>query len=314
MYNIICKQTCKVLLAGILLLIVSGLSERTRAQGCSDAGFCTVNSLKNRGKNPFLQEEDKNMLKVGTATGKADYKIQVYSSFLEYTRMINDRVNLTAKLTFMAQDGPEASAAGFGDIFLTGTYNTSGGLIFTGGLKIPLSDGNSMADGRPLPMDYQSSLGTLDLILGAGYRFNKLQFSVGYQQPLTQNNNEFFSFGDDTTEPIFNRQPTNDYVRKPDVLARLTYEVNLGEKLSFIPGLLPIYHLGEDEYTNEDEQKQTITGSSGLTLNGTLYLVYETGARSRLELNYGMPFITREARPDGLTRKYMMGVEYSLLF
>jgi hypothetical protein len=254
------------------------------------------------------------MIKLGVATGKADYGIQVYSGYLEYNHHFSHNLSISAKTTFMFQSGPEARSGGLGDIYITTSFNHSPGFTFTGGFKIPLSDGNHMQDGIPLPMDYQSSLGTLDLILGAGYRIKGFQASIGYQQPLTQNKNTFVSFVSDIGEPLYNRQPTKGFIRKADILCRLTYEFKAGEKVKIIPGILPIYHVGVDEFTDTDGIVKPIEGSQGLTLNGTLYLQYEISRKGIIEVNFGMPFITRETRPDGLTRKYMVGVEYSILF
>ena len=57
------------------------------------------------------------------------------------------------------------------------------------GLKVPFTDGNLKENGVPLPMDFQPSLGTYDLILGVSHQYKNFNFVVAYQQPLTQNNN-----------------------------------------------------------------------------------------------------------------------------
>jgi hypothetical protein len=98
------------------------------------------------------------------------------------------------------------------------------------------------------------------------------------------------------------------------MMFRLSYRFEAGKKIRIIPGVLPIYHLANDEFTDSDGQVKEIEGSQGLTLNGTLFLEYSINGTNRIELNYGMPFITRKSRPDGLTREYVLGLEYSIAF
>ena len=81
--------------------------------------------------------------------------------------------------------------------------------------------------------------------------------------------------------------------------------------MTITPGLLPIFHLGEDEYTDVDGVVQSIAGSDGLTLNGTVFLDYQLGSGNALEFSIGFPFIVREARPDGLTRSFVLGIGYA---
>jgi hypothetical protein len=54
-------------------------------QGCSDAGFCTVSSLKLY-REGMKDPERPNRIKVGFLHGQADHGISVFGSYLEYTR------------------------------------------------------------------------------------------------------------------------------------------------------------------------------------------------------------------------------------
>jgi hypothetical protein len=77
---------------------------------------------------------------------------------------------------------------------------------------------------------------------------------------------------------------------------------------------LPIYHLSNDKYTNNLGIENEIKGSQGLTLNGNAYLDYEINNKNALQLNVGMPFVVRDARPDGLTRSFVVNLEYKVKF
>lgn len=165
-----------------------------------------------------------------------------------------------------------------------------------------------------LPMDYQSSLGTLDLILGVKYSISRLQIVAAYQQPLTQNNNSFFASNYPLSSPLSGFQTTNKFIRKGDVLVRLSYPFAIGKKLSITPSVLPIYHLDDDAYTDEMGVQQNITGSRGLTLNWNAYFDYQLDDKSVLQMSVSSPLIIRDERPDGLTRNFIVSLEYKISF
>ena len=160
-------------------------------QGCSDAGFCTINSFKPNSSDGIKLL--RNQFKVGAFFGKADNSISVYGTYLEYNRQLNKKFGIDAKLTTLAQNGNGISAFGLSDIFVNTNYNASERVKFTLGMKIPLSQANKENDILPLPMDYQASLGTFDLIFGIGYEIEKIQLVAAMQQPLTQNDNQYNS-------------------------------------------------------------------------------------------------------------------------
>ena len=60
--------------------------------------------------------------------------------------------------------------------------------------------------------------------------------------------------------------------------------------------------------------EQEIAGSQGVTLNSNLFLIYSISPRHALELSLGWPFRARDARPDGLTRDFVAGLEYAVKF
>ncbi len=281
------------------------------AQGCSDAGFCTINSFKPAGSET---ERLGSQFKIGFSGGAADYSISAYGAYLEYNYLFNDNFSMDAKLTSLAQSGNEISTFHFSDVYLNANLKTSEQTSLTLGVKIPLMDANKMVDGLPLPMDYQASLGTFDLIFGFGYRFDKLQLVAAIQQPLTQNSNQFLAEDYPDVSKLSEFQSTNNFKRSGDVLLRVSYPLALGERLSLTPSLLAIYHLGNDKFTDAAGMEKEIDGSAGLTLNGNVYFDFEINQRNALQLNLGMPFVVRDARPDGLTRSFVANLEYAIRF
>lgn len=300
------KKTYQKFLALTCIFVLGG---EFYAQGCSDAGFCTLNGTK-----PNHSSEEKNQFKVGISYGGADNNISILGNYVEYSRQITENFGVDAKVTSISQSGNGISNFGLSDIFLNTHYKTSQNINFIAGAKIPLSDANKIKNNLVLPMDYQSSLGTFDLILGIGYDIKKLQLVVALQQPLTQNRNAFVAEGYPTNSAIRNFQTTNQFKRKGDVLFRASYPLKLSEKLTFTPSILPIYHLANDQYTDLLGATKEIKGSQGFTLNGNAYLDYNINQKNALQLNLGVPFVVRDSRPDGLTRTYIANLEYKIKF
>jgi len=281
-------------------------------QGCSDAGFCTINSFKPEsgdGTGAF-----KNQFKIGAFFGGADNAVSVYGNYAEYNRQLNENIGVDIKWTTLAQNGNGLSVFGLADVFLNANYRASDKLRLTLGTKIPLTKSNKSLDNLPLPMDYQASLGTFDLIFGLGYEISKLQIVAAIQQPLTQNDNRFFASSYPVGSKLVAFQSTYQFKRSGDVLLRVSYPISLSEKMKLTPGLLPIYHIANDKYTDELNNEKEIVGSQGLTLNGNIYLDYEINKRSTIQVNVGVPFVVRESRPDGLTRSFIANAEYRILF
>lgn len=294
------------------LLIAFLFTQNINGQGCSDAGFCTIDRFK-----PGLTDSisaNHNQIKIGFSYGSADHNIFAYGTYLEYNRKLSDHFSLDLKITALSQNGNEISVFGPGDVFLSGSYQLNHIIGFTAGFKVPLADGNKMLDQLPLPMDYQSSLGTFDLILGVGFNFGKLHLVAAWQQPLTQNNNTFLSSDYPEDNVLNSFQSTNKFIRSGDVLLRISYPFNLGNKFNITLSLLPIYHLNNDKYTDKVEVQKVIEGSQGLTLNANIYLDYNINDKNQLQLNFGAPLIIRDARPDGLTRHYIVSLEYRFKF
>ncbi|MFN4974152.1 MAG: hypothetical protein ACK5GV_02780, partial [Bacteroidota bacterium] len=72
----------KLIFFSILWSLASVISYSGNAQGCSDAGFCTINSFK-----PQLAADSaknwKSHVKIGGFWGSADNSIAVYGSYVE---------------------------------------------------------------------------------------------------------------------------------------------------------------------------------------------------------------------------------------
>lgn len=282
-----------------------------QAQGCSDAGFCTLNSFKPNSLDSV--RESRNQIKIGASFGAADYSISVFGSYLEYNRQFGDKFSIDAKFTTLGQTGNNVSAFGLSDVYLNANYRIGSAVKLSVGAKLPLTDGNTEQDGLPLPLDYQSSLGTFDLIAGLSVGIKQLEITGAFQQPLRQNDNKFLAEEYPLNSTLRTFQSTNQFQRSGDVLLRLSYPIRAGN-FKFTPSILNIYHLANDKYTDALGREREIDGSNGLTLNVNAYLDYEFNDKNAIQLNLGTPLVVRQTRPDGLTRGFVVNLEYRLRF
>lgn len=298
----------------ITLLSLVGLNAiQLKAQGCSDAGICTIEGIK-----PIAEQGGdaaaSNTFKVAAYFGKADHSITTWGNYLEFHHRLADKFGLSAKLTTLAQNGNEISVLGISDLFVAGDISLSQHFKFTLGLKIPLSDGNKQEESLPLPMDYQASLGTTDLLLGLGFHKNRFQLALAYQQPVSQNENGFLASLYPANSPLNKFQSTKGFERSADIMLRASYVLNLGQKWNWIPGLLPIFHTSNDQFTDEQDKVHEIEGSSGLTLNLNSFFDFSINEKSSLQLGVAFPLVVRDTRPDGLTRSFVSHLEYRYSF
>lgn len=296
-----------IIVATFLISLINNIN----AQGCSDAGFCSVG-------NTFKGETDlKNSFEIGTVYGVGEKDVTLFSPYLIYTRNFSKSFGLSTKLTSNIANGSFGTRAALGDIFVTGSYkfNTSQYDKFKWssivGLKIPLTSGNDKINNVSLPMPYQASLGTFDIIAGLDLAVKKWEFNTAIQIPLNTNKNSYLK----ELAPTDNFVSTNLFERRPDALFRTAYKFKTSnQKFTFKPNVLFIYHLGTDKFVNVFGQKEEIKKSDGLTINGNLIASYKLSNNNSFEASIAAPFLVREVRPDGLTRAFTFGLSYKRNF
>jgi hypothetical protein len=227
--------------------------------------------------------------------------------------------------------GTWGSNSGVGDPVLTTSYafiKTSGrrldGMV---GVKLNSGNADDTWDGfsidqvpRSLPMPYQTSLGTTDLLLGVNYRHDRWSGALALQLPVHQANENAFTHAAWGQDPAALGYFESAYLeRAADAVVRVQYRIPW-RRFAVQPGLLAIQHLGTDTRLETAPtmdmmmpQRVAIDGSEGLTLNFTLDAGYRINDRWTVELAYGSPLIVREERPDGLTRSMVLntGLRYA---
>ena len=309
----------KINLTTFLLLIMGTLfCSKSTAQGCSDAGFCTIGNLNQHSRETSTQNKQK--LTLILSNGIGDENVYVFTPGIQYDQKLNSRWSVQGKITGNYADGNLGNASGFGDLFLSATYSlpkkNNWQTSFLFGTKLPLNKGDIHAANKPLPMQYQSSLGTVDLLAGITIANKRWLVSTAIQQPLTGSNRNTFLPGYWDTDEAAKYSPSSDFNRKGDVLLRTSYSLIAKRKLDLNIGLLGIYHLGNDTYIDGNLSNKPIAliGSEGLTLNFTAAIHYQLNDRLSVGLSGGVPFLVRDVRPDGLTRKFVLSPELSFNF
>jgi hypothetical protein len=296
---------------GIVFLFISTLHFQVMGQGCSDAGFCSIGNLAIQGKDSLDQKQK---ITFSIPIGRGDESVVVLTPSIQYDNLISDEFTVQVKVTGNYAAGSLGKASGPGDIYLSGIYSFNNKKIKTSvtiGTKLPLNSGNLQSQGRSFPMQYQSSLGTVDMIAGLSAVYRSWQFSVGLQQPVSGTNGNNFLPVHWEGEEAGRYPPSNNFNRKADILLRTAHNFFVGERFSLNAGLLGIYHLGEDTYTDTsvDDHPVSIKGSEGVTVNMTLAVYWEMSDRLKLGFTTGVPLVVREVRPDGLTRSFVVAPE-----
>jgi len=275
-----------------------------RAQGCSDAGFCTL-----PGFAPLGQEQGDFTAELRLSFEATEPGAIIFSPQAWFHYSISKTIQLDLKLPLWMVNGDSlGSVNSLSDPILSAKldlYNAGDLSIFvTGGFRFGVNNANDSGPYGNLPMDYQSSLGTTDLILGLNVEYKELSGSIALQNPVWQYNsnqnvvNKYVAFdGIDTL--------SMEYIRKADLMLRLEKKWlfnNLGVRL----GILPIFHLGDDYITGTSINAiTTIKNSAGITLNIPMGIWY-TYKNWLFGVDIGFPIVTRQERPDGLTRKYVV--------
>lgn len=296
----------KLAVAGILSLLQNALL----AQGCSDAGFCTIgnfNAIHNKSDKytGYKNEADLSYIIATHSKYERFHQLQVNyrlvkknGAFYEIRLPFNTAKNINNKV----------SNSGIGDG--TFTYNNAiKKMEYSLGLRISFSSANK-GDNKsmiPYPMYLQSGLGTTDLLGVVNY--NILQFlsiGTGVQVPVIQYNmHEIFI---DSTQFVKGK----DYRRQPDALLKLTAHYATG-KLKISSGLITIFHLANDFYKTS-QSKYILQNSEGTTVNFNIQIAYAFAKNITFDFLYAEPLVTRANIPDGLARSRIYAPKFIFSF
>src|SRR5262249_44512711 len=88
----------------IILTVLTVFSISGNAQGCSDAGFCTIHSIKNNTGSGGNNDKN-NELVAGFVFGKGERSTSYYTWEVEYTRLLGLRTSVTGKIGYSFING-----------------------------------------------------------------------------------------------------------------------------------------------------------------------------------------------------------------
>ena len=284
-----------------------------QSQGCSDAGFCTAGTIKPSANNDSI----KNSIGFSVNYSIGEQGTTIITPQLESAIKISDKSMVQIKIPFAFINGNLGKISGIGDVILSYNYELDSlwkyPIMIILGTRIATGSSSLKSNNISLPMPYQPSLGTTDIILGAKMKLkNGFSISIGFQNPLVnRNQNGFDSSAFKTltkTQQINNNDNyfISSYLqRKGDIMLRLDKTFTFKKTLASI-GLLPIYHLGNDKAKINKATTIELKNSKGLTLNINAGFVYKINNNLEFSAIAAVPLIVRDSRPDGLTRSLVL--------
>lgn len=290
-------------------------------QGCSDAGFCTMGAMKpdqayNKKVNLKLRS-----LSVQYYRGQTTLTPIIDAVTIETVVGLGNTSSIQFKIPYQKVAGSLGQVEGFGDISLSYTrlllrtekFDING----TIGAKIPTNDSRARAEnGLTLPMYYQTSLGSYDVVVGASLLSKKWLVAVGYQQALTSNNNDF-NYGEwvrwEDREYLGGYDVGIGLRRGIDVMLRVERNFRF-VNYAFNLGLLPIYRITPDQGILRSRDDGGSTKTTGLALSALAGMTYFIDTKNNVKFIYGYKLEDRLANPDGLTRDWVLNFTYEFRF
>lgn len=164
----------RILLVGMLFFAIWVV----KGQGCSDAGACSVGTMD------FLKSVETDRVKMETfieqtfGLGEKFVIIGQTTAAIKYQLFKKTQLQLRAPFIFTV--GNLGVTSGVGDMIFSVTQALfSGdyrGVSFLVGTRIKSNNSDFEFDGNPLPMAYQTSLGSYDILSGIFYYWKKNGF------------------------------------------------------------------------------------------------------------------------------------------
>lgn len=307
-----------ILFAGVIILQLA--AQDGAAQGCSDAGFCTMGAMKP--DQPYHKKLALRLRSVELSfyRGTTPLTPVIYVATADFNFSLNNKTSFQIKMPFQAVRGQLANTSGLGDISLCATRTVISTERFdinvSVGGKIPTNNASKDADGLPLPMYYQTSLGTYDLIAGVSLISRKWLLATGIQHPFNKNENEFLweAWRGSSEEAYINRYNQARHLKRgTDIMLRVERNWRFS-RMNFSLGVLPIYRITNDEITLSNGTVGKPHGAKGLALSGIFTAGYSFNVRSGVKLLAGHKIEKRHNNPDGLTRDFVSTLGYYYRF
>lgn len=299
----------------LLLLFNLALYSVVKAQGCSDAGVCSIGGFSAPAGDSINNVDAYTYLRMTFSVASGEQGTLVLQSIPEFGIRLLPALSVIGRVPLMQISGNLGNTAGTGDITGILRWNAwkkrSYRLALSAGLKIPSGKADLVEDGLSLPMPYQTSLGTTDLLTGLDVAGNSWILSLAWQHILDHNNrNGFLRSVWQNNEDAQKYFESAGLIRGDDATLRIERLFKV-KQLEIAPGLLSIYRLQKDRIIGAEGQETELEDSDGLTLNLTASAGWSFLPRHRLQAQLGFPVIVRKTRADGLTRTLVVNIAYT---
>ncbi len=302
----------------IIAFVISNLFLITsiKGQGCSDAGACSIGSMDELGTHEHEKEPPKLKISIEQSVGLGEKFTFISQTSVTAEYRFLKQTSIVLRTPFIFTSGNLGNSSGIGDVLVSVIQQvykkdeSQFGILVAG--KIRSNNSNFSFAGNPLPMAYQTSLGTYDVIVGAQYLWKTWDFYLAYQHPFGRNQNEYLHPPGETDESKLYFESAQ-LKRGDDLALRVQKTFVLKNNQGLQPGIMPIYRIQKSEIIKYDKDV-VLDGSSGLTLN--LYLTYVKRLKgdALLNLTAAFPVIDRDYRADGLTRNFVLTLRITQLW
>lgn len=224
-------------------------------------------------------------------------------------KLIDKKLYAQVKLPYSIISGNLGTVSGLSDITMSLSYvpfkSRVSNLSFALGVKIPANASDLSKNGRPLPMAYQTSLGSTDLLAGARFTYKKWDFTTGYQHTFNPNSNQYLHLPGISDSLTYNGYfESRNMRRADDGIFRINRKFNV-KKVRLNTSLLFIYHMANDDITAAGGERIKATGSQGLTFNFDFAGSIPVTKRMNFTFVLAKPLIQRKYVTDGLARSFV---------
>ena len=283
------------------------------SQGCSDAGACSIETFDFEQHPEVTENRVSANFNQTFALGEKFVFVSQTSISLQYHLTASTRFELISPFIFTY--GNLGYTSGVGDMIISASQDffkqKNYQLTASLGGRLKTNHSNFAFDDQPLPMAYQTSLGTNDIILGMQYSRLKWNLYFAYQHPFGSNKNAYV-VPENETDPNKQYFESAYLKRGDDLYLRAQYYLMLRNENKLVFNLLGIYRIQQSEILKND-QRISLEGSSGLTLNAGASFKKELKNNREFNILLAFPMIDRDYRADGLTRNIVFGISISNL-
>lgn len=287
----------KFLITFLLTIILSN----SFSQGCSDAGLC---SLPGNQTNDTILKNWKSTFSFAPTYSLGEHFTSIISSVADF-RLSYKNAFFSFRIPYHFIFGDVGNTNGIGDlslIFGTNFKLKEKHLTANIGIKFPSGKTNIKHQNNSLPMVYQTGLGTTDFIAGLSFSDKKWYLAFATQIPISNHNkNEYLSDYHPINSSLFDFYNSKNLIRSGDLMLRID-KLYPNTKVNLKTGVIILYHLKNDNYTDINNKQIDYNNSNGFTLNLNFGFQQKISNKLKVDYTIGFPVYARENRPDGLTR------------